>query len=178
MAFEIYNTTPKVWLERPELGIYAASISQIWALIEQDLSRIFIILSGSNLALGAAFATVVAIQNRLRMVQKLVDRFLDKPDRAQFERLAGRIERMGRRRNAVVHGLWSIRKEEPDAVFLNNPYPRTQAEAEPVVWRKANFGRLILDLEALRADVGKFRKHLTDLKKVQPFPRSFLIVDE
>jgi hypothetical protein len=130
------------------------------------------------MALGSAFVTVVAIQNRFRMAQKLVERFLDKPDRAQFKTLARRIVRMGRRRNAVVHGLWSIRKEIPDTVFLHNPYPRTQAEAEPVFWKKENFKRLILDLEALRADVAKFRMHLTDLAKTQPFPRSFLIVDE
>jgi hypothetical protein len=179
MAFEFYNTTSKVWIERPELGTYAASVSQIWALIEQSLSHIFIILSGSNLALGAAFVTVIPIRNRLNMIQKLVDRFLDDADRKRYQDLAARVERIGRRRNDVVHGLWSIKKDHPDVVFLHIRYPRTQEEAEPVAYGgKDKFKRLILDLEALRADVGKFRSHLSDLAKAEPFPRSFLIVNE
>ena len=103
---------------------------------------------------------------------------MDDADRKRYKDLAARVERIGRRRNDVVHGLWSIKKDQPDVVFLHIPYPRTQEEAEPVAYGKDKFKRLILDLEALRADVGKFRSHLSDLAKAEPFPRSFLIVNE
>jgi hypothetical protein len=167
--------TSNVWLERPELGAYAATVSQIWAMIESELSLTFIILSGSNLALGAAFSTVVPLRNRLEMIRALVDRFLEDPDRKKYRSLGDRAERLGKRRNSVVHGLWSTREDESDAVFLEKPYPKTLLEAEPVAYRKENFKKLILDLSSLRADLVEFRSHLLDLAKAQPFPRSFLL---
>jgi hypothetical protein len=177
-TFVVNIITPKVWIERPELGTYTASISQIWSMIEYDLSIVFILLSGSNLALGAAFAAVLSIRTRVQMIGALVDRFLEDADRENYKSLGKRIERMGRRRNDIVHGIRSIRKGEPDVVFLQKPYPRTLSEAEPVAYRKAEFKRVILELESLRSDIKNFRMHLSELAKAKPFPRSFLLPPE
>jgi hypothetical protein len=112
--------TANAWVERPELATYAATVSQIWAMIESELSLTFIILSGSNLALGAAFSTVVPIRNRLVMIRALVDRFLEHPDRKKYKVLETRVETLGKHRNSIVHGLWSIREDEPDVIFLED----------------------------------------------------------
>jgi hypothetical protein len=174
-GFTIYAAAPDVWHQRPKLASHIATISQIWALIEYDLVLIFVVLSGSNLAMGAVFTGVVPIQTRLTMIQKLVAAFLQREDRVAWQSLRSQIEKMAGQRNTIVHGFWSIREEEPDTIFRQERFPLAMARAKPVPYTHDTFIDVQNQLNRLRSDLAKFSAHVDDLAREQPFPRSFLL---
>src|SRR5690606_34930323 len=115
------------------------------------------------------------IHTRLTMLHTLVAAFLDEGDKQRYVELKGRIIKIASRRNNIVHGDWYIRNDEPDRIYLAEPFPITMAEAKPVPYTRRRFLDMLKDLTTLYNDLFAFQHHISDLNKDKPFPRSFLL---
>jgi hypothetical protein len=172
--FHIYERRLDVWQHRPELAGYIATITQLWSGIEYQLAIIFVILSGSSLALGRVFSDIVGIHTRLRILSTLINAFItDKDDRDRYNALESRVIRASKVRNNIVHGIWSIRDGKPDRVFLQATFPLTMAEARPVAYTRQRFVDTANSFLCLYKNLAEFDNHVSTLHQQQPFPRPF-----
>ena len=176
MTFIVHKLGWDVWRQRPELAEHVATISQIWSLVEYELALTFTILSGSNLALGRVFFDIVGLQPRLQMLRGLINAYVkDDIDRKLYTDLQERLRKAGRLRNDIVHGLWDIRDDRPDMIFLGRPFPLTMAEAQPVPYTARRVTDTVKDFGSLYTDVSKVRDRMLSLAQAEPFPRSFVL---
>jgi hypothetical protein len=176
MTFIIHTRSWDVWRQRPDLAGHIAAISQIWALVEYELALMFVILSGSNLALGRVFFDIVGLPPRLQMLHSLINTYMrDKADKQRYDDLQQRLRKAGSLRNSIVHGLWDIRDDRPKTIFLTHPYPLTTAEATSVPYTKRRFTDTAKSFGLLYRDIVAFRSHLSTLAQAEPFPRTFLL---
>jgi hypothetical protein len=120
-------------LKRPELAAQIGNIAANWATVEQTIMFLYALLLGTDLPHGSGgnptahpvafqiFSALYALDRRIDLLERLLkDR--GKPEEAQdFERrLKPLLRKRFNERSLVVHSVWGICDDYPDALVLHH----------------------------------------------------------
>jgi hypothetical protein len=103
--------------ERPELAVYVARVATGWSHVEKFYGYLVVQLLGAHAHAGMRMYKALSGSASQTAVLRAVARDrLPQPMMDELEDLLRRTRKAAGKRNDVVHGLWEISDELPDAL--------------------------------------------------------------
>ena len=143
----------------PELTAHIGIIATMWSGLEDELTMLFVMGIQADPAITASsIGEVFSVIVKLNMVKKALALRFPGEAVAPFDPLYRRVKKASRQRNRVVHGLWTVHEDHPDALLRVDGIrdPRLQVEK----WRSEDFARVELRLVQLLIDLKLFAQSL------------------
>ena len=166
--------------ERPALAHHIAEIALAWTLVEMRLGLLLATLLRTESEAGAAmYLALSSATAKYAALQGAAEMQLNRTDTTTFEMILKKVRRKQRLRNEVVHGLWAITPDHPDALILSNsneqlaelaqlqpgapeqflqrPGRKARTKATSFwIWKERDFTKLVTDIGGVNSDVFKF----------------------
>ena len=102
---------------RPELAVQIAMIVTGWTRVEQILAQLFVQLLGSHARAGITmYLALSGSGSQFAVLRAIASDALSGELRDKLEAVLILYRKTAKRRNAVVHGLWDVSLEHPDAL--------------------------------------------------------------
>lgn len=115
-------TGTKVFEHRPALAVRIANIAAGWCQIEILLGSLLATLLNAESDIGAAmYLALSGATSRNATLQGAAEHRLDTHDLQQFNELTNKVKSLQRRRNRVIHGVWAVSDDYPQALIRSDP---------------------------------------------------------
>lgn len=104
---------------RPELGAYIAEIALLWTLTEEAWAYLLAYMLRFEAGAGITiYQALIGTGAQRAVLNEVADKYLPDELREDFAALMKISKRRATERNAVVHGMWFIDANIPDALVL------------------------------------------------------------
>ncbi len=115
-----YLLEPLKLLERPNLAAHVAVIASLWTKVEIELGKLIIFVSGNPKEGAATFNALKSAGSRGDVIRAIAQLRLDKDEIKQLEDLLKEYRRIAGERNDIIHNLWGISDDMPEALLRVN----------------------------------------------------------
>lgn len=166
--------------QRPELAVKISQIANAWAVLEAHVGTCLgVLMRAEPKAAIAMLSKVQTATAKSQAIRELGKAVLSDAELEQLKDLLKRFEAIGKRRNAVVHGMWGTTPEWPEHLVWAPPEVTTntvlglwqehlagkgeeyleQQKKLFVVWSAPRFDELFDDIQELITDLVRFVSH-------------------
>lgn len=144
---------------RPKLAAHIGIVSCQWIEIEEELISIFIAAMQTEPAIAAAiFGNIFSAAMRAQITQTALRCRFPAAVVRPFEKLAERVKKRAGCRAHIIHGLWTVHADHPNALLRVSGRidPRLRIER----WELRDFAEVETHQNALQLDLRLFLQSL------------------
>ena len=114
--------SPDALALRPDLAVYIAQVSAVWARIEVSLGFQLAVMLHTEARTGVSmYLALTGSAAQEHVLSAAAEIRLPKELKSEFARLLTTVRARAKERNKIVHGLWSIHPEKTNALINCSP---------------------------------------------------------
>lgn len=143
-GYELCNAGQRVLSERPQLAVMAIEAVASWVNVESFLMRLFVTLMGGHRELAARIYMALEIQSaKNAALGEIIKTVKDEKMQALILAVIAIAKTNQKSRDKLVHHIWGISRDIPDALLLVDPRILNTKVVPPgddiFVWKENDF---------------------------------------
>lgn len=146
-------------VDRPKLAARIGVICSLWTEIEDQLAFLFVLGMQTDPAIACSvLGEVVSLSVKLDMIRTALKLRFPEEAFQPFDKLSRDLKAAAKKRNRIIHGLWTIHEEHPTALLRLDGITDPKLRIEKYELR--DFAEIELRLVQQNVDLRRFYESL------------------